>query len=679
MRTHTLLRFLLCSSLLLPVTGFAATNTVTMSQVAAAAMTAVPSSTINAASGVAGLNSSGQVTAPIAGDLTHATVTPTGGSQVNIAEALASYATQTDLAATTAWVNSNALMKSGGTITGNLYTNGNLVAYNPTSGQWNEINIGNTGSTNSGYLFFNSSGNTSSSDGYIKVSGGSTTAGNTGDMVVTTGTITLNAPTTTVTGNLAVYGVTKVPTPAAGDNSTNVATTAWVQSNAVMTNNGESTGQTINSAKSISASGSITTGSYFSSIYHIVPDTLKQTADGADDAASINRAAAQCRTLAIRCEIDLLPRIYYLNSAVDLSEAQVILKGMGVQERTPQTAGTSTVTPWAGTWLQVSTTGFVPVTLGGYGGGGSVVEDLGIYEVHPTPPTSGSWAPTSYGPFFSSQQSLMSIRYHNIFMLGISAGINSDGDQRLEIDHIKGQVFYYVVALHHIYDAPTITDIHQWPYWSNATPVQSYQQNNTDVVALGRVDGAFIDNIFCYACRSAYHLFNDGTGPGDIPGGPPTKIVTGKTYCDFTLHCLYADSTAANIDFSALSMSSQGQDITSSSPLTGANAILLDGYGNVNIHELYTQFADRDVIVMTNSSTGSYVNIGSMRVDTTPMAATSYLFGGVQPSSGVDEVALGTRPAILGTRPSSLTVFQAASSMQVVWPDVSTVASGTAP
>ncbi|WP_264812927.1 hypothetical protein, partial [Gluconacetobacter sacchari] len=58
---------------------------------------AIPTSKIGAASGVAGLDASGRVTAPIASDLTPAVVTPTGGTQVHIADALAAYATQAGL------------------------------------------------------------------------------------------------------------------------------------------------------------------------------------------------------------------------------------------------------------------------------------------------------------------------------------------------------------------------------------------------------------------------------------------------------------------------------------------------------------------------------------------------------------------------------------------------------
>ena len=441
-------------------------------------------------------------------------------------------------------------------------------------------------------------------------------------------------------------------------------------------------GATGSFSSSLAAAGAITTGAYFSGIYHLVPDTLKIASDGTDDAPSINRAATQCRNqLAIRCEIDLLPRVYQINSGVNLAEAQIILHGMDIQERMPALTGGVPVTPWAGTWLQVSSTGFAPVTLGGYGGGGTVIENLGIYEVQPTPPTNGSWTPTAYGPFFSSQNGGLSLTYRNIFMLGITQGIYSDGDQRLTVDGIKGQAFQYAVSAHHDYDTATVKNIHMWPFWSDATPVVAYQQANLDAVILGRVDGGFLDNIFSFGTRSAIRLAADGDENSSEPGGPPTKIWIGALSCDFTYACIWGDSTVGSFDISVGYMNTQGQayGVSPAAPIPGASAFILNGYGSLNIHELYTQFADNAVGQVLSATGTSHVSIGAIRVDPTPMRANGFLFGGSTPSSGANQITLATRPLIVGVEPSGFTVFQTGSGLNVVWPQIATVAAGTAP
>lgn len=435
-------------------------------------------------------------------------------------------------------------------------------------------------------------------------------------------------------------------------------------------------------APSVTSAGPISANSYISGIYHLVPDTLIQAADGGDDALALNRAATQCRNqLAIRCELDLLPRIYHLNSGVNLAEAQIILHGMGIQERMPALTGGVPVTPWAGTWLQVSSTGFAPVTLGGYGGGNTVVENLGIYEIQPTPPSSGTWAPAAYGPFFSSHNGGMTVRYHDIFMLGITQGIYSDGDQRVMIDNIQGQTFQYMASIHHDYDVATVHDVHLWTFWSDSAAVVQYQQSTNDALVLGRVDGGMIDHIFSFGTRSGIRLTNDGDENSNEPGGPPTKIWVGSLSCDFTYACIIADSAAAQFDVSVGYMNTQGQRFGASPavPISGASAFILQGYGNLNIHELYTQFTDGAVGQLLSQAQSSNVSIGALRVDPSTMQPNSFLFGGYQPSSGQDTITLATRPLIIGTAPTGFTVFQTGSGLNVVWPQVATVASGTAP
>ncbi|GBQ90382.1 hypothetical protein AA13595_2878 [Gluconacetobacter johannae DSM 13595] len=67
----------------------------------ATANAAVPVLEIGQPSGVAGLDASGQVTAPVVGDVTNAVATPAGGAQVTIGAVLASYAAQAGLVAET--------------------------------------------------------------------------------------------------------------------------------------------------------------------------------------------------------------------------------------------------------------------------------------------------------------------------------------------------------------------------------------------------------------------------------------------------------------------------------------------------------------------------------------------------------------------------------------------------
>lgn len=444
----------------------------------------------------------------------------------------------------------------------------------------------------------------------------------------------------------------------------------------------------ISSASYIQAANNLVIGSYaqigayVTTPYHQVPDFYIHTGDNGDDAPSLNRAAAQCRnTLGIRCEIDFLPRVYQINSAVALNEGQIVLKGMGVQELMPALTNGAPVTPRLGTWLQVASTGFVPFTLGGYSGGNTVVEDLGIYEVQPTPPSSGAWAPTAYGPFFVSHNGGLTLTYRNIFMLGITQGIYSDGDQRLTVDGIKGQVFQYAVSVHHDYDTMSLTNMHLWTFWSDATPVVAYQQANLDAVILGRVDGAFMDNLFSFGTRSAVRLATDGDENSSEPGGPPTKIWIGALSCDFTYSCLWADSTVGSFDVSVGYMNTQGQahGVSPAAPISGASSFILNGYGSLNIHELYAQYSDNAVGQMLSATGTSHVSIGALRVDPTPMQANGFLFGGVTPSSGANQITLATRPLIVGVEPSGFTVFQTGSGLNVVWPQVATVASGTAP
>lgn len=361
----------------------------------------------------------------------------------------------------------------------------------------------------------------------------------------------------------------------------------------------------------------------------VYPDDYKSTADGTDDAPSIQRAMNYICTApgqaASGGNLALMARVYELDSSVNVP-CTVNMYGQGWEEQ---------MQLGSGTWLHItsklsgSDAFNVTTTLAR----ASEFSDFAITEDHATPSTTAgtSWSPTSYPAVFNLNGVGAAVFFRHILWDGIYQGIYANGAGRIELDGMYGDIFDYLVAIDGSEDVDRIRNVHIWPYWTNslvsgsaATPamtqaqqnnVEAYRIANANAIILNRVDTPFMDEVFTIGLHSAVAI--GYTSNGNL--GTTTKLHLGRISCDMAQYCLWVMS-AVTSQASAIidQMDYHGENpFTTGAPNSGGAMVELDGNASLQIGQMFADMVGSAIFNMPNSTVCSEVHVGSLKVNWT--------------------------------------------------------------
>ncbi|MBS1063435.1 hypothetical protein JK185_10310 [Gluconobacter wancherniae] len=358
----------------------------------------------------------------------------------------------------------------------------------------------------------------------------------------------------------------------------------------------------------------------------IFPDDFKTTADGTDDAPSIQRAAnLLCHSPGAASSggtILLAARIYEIDSAITLPCA-LSMRGQGWEEQ---------MTLGGGTWLHITSTlgNSSAFTLSSTYTRASQFYDFAVTEDHPTPSTTAStaWTPTVYAPVFNLNGVGASVFFNHLLFDGVYQGIYTNGAGRVELDGIYADIFSYLIDVDGAEDVDRFRNVHIWPYWTNSAVagsstseamttaqqnnVTTYKLTNANGIILNRADSPMLEDIFGIALHSTLEIGYTTTSTGNA--GTTTKGHIGTLLCDQSVYCLWVQSavtTQASLQIDQLDW--QGENSTDTgTPNTGGSAIELDGNANLQISIVHAEFVGSAVINMPNTTECSQIYVGSM-------------------------------------------------------------------
>lgn len=295
--------------------------------------------------------------------------------------------------------------------------------------------------------------------------------------------------------------------------------------------------------------------------------------------AAINSLGARGGT------VILPPQVFRLASAIVIT-TPVRLEGSGYSE-SGETGG--------GTWLKITTTGFVPVTFFGAGSRSGAVTNLGITQTHATP--GSGWAPTDYDFVFRADQCEGGVTFEDILFYPVNKGIYANAGGRVYCNRVRGQVFNIGILYDALFDVPTITNLHFWPWWSVDNNVMAYTQANCDGIILGRSDGCFMDNLFAFGLRSLlkFSTFGSGSSRG---------WSLGQAYADFCKYGIWVDSTTNGVIGRVGLLAGQGEAWPSTgSGISGARTVLMAGVGAIiSFDMLWTERHRTHAVELSNNA-----------------------------------------------------------------------------
>jgi hypothetical protein len=314
-----------------------------------------------------------------------------------------------------------------------------------------------------------------------------------------------------------------------------------------------------------------------------------------DDAPAI-QAAVDAMNAAGGGILEFGPHTYRLASPVVVDSVAIIFQGAGFTEGSAIADGT---------WFIVDTTGFTPFTFTGGGARGSTVRNIAVRQTHSAAQAPG-WAPTDYDFVFRVQDCQGAVEFKNLLLVAVNRGIWCDNSGRLNVESLRGQVFTTGIEIDRAFDTCRIQHVHFWPFFSADDDVVRWQQQNSDVIVLHRVDGIFMDDIFALGARSVLRFSSTGTGTA-------SKFYVGNIYADFALYPIWVQNNGvtgqiANATTQSELFSGSGQ------PLAGSIGVRLDGNNNrLQIGNLRVDDAESNSIRLNGS--GNRLDIFSFRAE----------------------------------------------------------------
>lgn len=260
---------------------------------------------------------------------------------------------------------------------------------------------------------------------------------------------------------------------------------------------------------------------------------------------------------------------------------------------------------------------------------GAVLKRLTIYQDHPTPTAdpgssnvtsaehpvlrstlynSSTWAPTDHDYVIKVVDTLGGVELSDIQFLNVNKGVYCYNSGRLYCNRIKSQFFKEGFYIDNALDVCTVSNVHNWPFWSNSPDVTQFTQKNAKIIQIGKVDGIFMDNIFTYASNMLFHIFN-GTGNGTSRGWVCTQA-----YADLTKYAVYIDADVNGSLGSINYLTAQcGQDDGTGNGIVGGRAVSINGIGNkLTIDNLLTERYWENAIEISSSAYANVLFMGSI-------------------------------------------------------------------
>lgn len=318
--------------------------------------------------------------------------------------------------------------------------------------------------------------------------------------------------------------------------------------------------------------------------------------DGTTNDAPAIQAAVDAMNAAGGGVLEFGPHAYRLASPVVVDSVAVTFKGAGYTE------GSSLAD---GTWLTIDTTGFTPFTFTGGGARGSSVRDLAVRQAHNAAQVPG-WAPTDYDFVFRVQDCQGAVEFKNVLLVAVNRGIWCDNSGRLNIESLRGQVFTTGIEIDRAFDTCRIQHVHFWPFSSADDDVVRWQQQNSDVVVLHRVDGIFMDDIFALGARSVLRFVSSGTGS-------VSKFYVGNLYADFALYPIWIQNNGVTGQIANATTQSELFN-GSGSPISGAIGLRIDG-NNTRLQVGNLRIDDAESNAIRVNGTGTRLDIFSFRAE----------------------------------------------------------------
>ena len=246
---------------------------------------------------------------------------------------------------------------------------------------------------------------------------------------------------------------------------------------------------------------------------------------------------------------------------------------------------------------------------------GTLLTSISWHEEQPNP-SEKNWYPQKYAPLITIKDTLGAVYIENMYMPGVYSGIEAYNAGRIYINKLWGQWFDYAIMIDKSYDIDRISNIHHWTYWSSDKRVISYQQKNTNLIRLKRVDGPELGSgIFGYGLNSLISLEESDKDASNHEGGATTKLQIPYLTCDFTRHCLQSLGKNTTIEIGYID--EQGQDAGNVLPLPGSSVIYIGPQSSVNgmISGINAEFIDQSIIETDNNFNNNYLSIGSIHAD----------------------------------------------------------------
>lgn len=298
-----------------------------------------------------------------------------------------------------------------------------------------------------------------------------------------------------------------------------------------------------------------------------------------------------------------------------------------------------------GTWISIEQDK-EPAIVFAHGSKGASLEKVAFIQPNQVVPlpTDHTWHPVSMPPviMLKNVEGLTFLR--DLYMNGVDKGIESWNGGRTSIDGLFGQFFSSGIVLDDEMDMSRIQNVHSWPYFSDNPAVIDYQQHHLDTIVLGRVDGAFIDNIFAFAAKSGIR-FEETRSKGIATG-----IQIGKLECDSVQHCIRVETNGTTMMVGEMRQFGQ-EGISSGHPLADADAISITGQASVLASQIEARMIDHAFVDINNPQQCSNVRIGNAFIDFTKSRDSNPVAVRNEPCGShgeTNEVLFGTRPALLG-------------------------------
>ncbi len=338
----------------------------------------------------------------------------------------------------------------------------------------------------------------------------------------------------------------------------------------------------------------------------VYPDNFYVAGD-ADDTPSFNRAISALCAYGGGI-LNIKARHYQVSSAVAVP-CPIQIRGTGWQSGFAA-SGSYDYSAAAGSWIDVKTgSSTSPISISGTAANGASVEDVAFFYAAPGTTTAGVFAPTTEAPTIAVANVGGDVSIRNVFMPGTYSGVMADNAGRVNIDGLYGQFFNYAYQTDNDYDVTRVNNVHSWVYWSQDAAVVAWQQLNTKVIRLGRVDIPFIDHIFAFAAWSGIQTFQGANG---VANG----VSVGTLSCDSTVHCLDIGAAANTISIANLREFGQA-GISSGVPYSNATAIAFEsaGYGAIQVGNLEARMIDAAPIWSGATSGCSSVRVANLLED----------------------------------------------------------------